>query len=106
MVLDPIRTVFWEAFRHLFPAHAKAVQTSAGSLIISWSIKGDPAARFPYATPITVRFEEELMRAMEASADEAQRRRIAQRQEAVLRAGMVGYDPFAAVPKARVIVLG
>ncbi len=105
MVLDPIRTVFWEAFRHLFPAHAKAVQTSSGSLIISWSIKGDPAARFPYATPITVRFEEELMRAVEASDDE-QRRRIAQRQEAVLRAGMVGYDPFAAVPKARVIVLG
>jgi hypothetical protein len=105
MVLDPIRTVFWEAFRHLFPGHAKAVQTSAGSLIISWSIKGDPAARFPYATPITVRFEEELIRAMAAS-DEEQRRRIAQRQEAVLRAGMVGYDPFAAVPKARVIVLG
>lgn len=105
MVLDPIRTVFWEAFRHLFPSHAKAVQNSGGALIISWSIKGDPAARFPYATPITVRFEEELIRAMEA-ADAAHRQQIALAQEAVLRAGMVGYDPFAAVPKARVIVLG
>ena len=105
MVLDPIRTAFWEAFRHLFPAHAKAVQTSSGAMIISWRIKGDPGAHFPYATPITVRFEDELTRAMQAGNAE-QRRLIAQRQEAVLRAGMVGYDPFAAVPKARVIVLG
>jgi hypothetical protein len=105
MVLDPIRTAFWEAFRHLFPAHAKAVQTSTGALIISWRIKGDPAARFPYATPITVRFEEELTRVMESS-DPEQRLQIAQRHEAVLRAGMIGYDPFAVVPKARVIVLG
>lgn len=105
MVLDPIRTVFWQSFRHLFPAHAKAVQTGAGSMIITWSIKGDPEATFPYATPITVRFEEELTRAMEeGSLDE--RVALAQRQEAALRAGMVGYDPFAAVPKARVIVLG
>ena len=105
MVLDPIRAQFWEAFRHLFPAHAKAVQTKSGSLIISWSIKGDAAARFPYATPIAVRFEEELTRAMEAS-DPEQRQQLAQRQEPILRAGMIGYDPFAAVPKARVIVLG
>lgn len=105
MVLDPIRTAFWEAFRHLFPAHAKVVQTASGSMIISWSIRGDPEARFPYATPITVRFEEELTRAMEHS-DAEQRQKLAQRQEPVLRAGMVGYDPFAAVPKARVIVLG
>lgn len=105
MVLDPIRSEFWNAFRHLFPAHAKAVQTGSGALIISWSIKGDRGARFPYATPITVRFEEQLTRAM-AESDPEQRRKIAQRQEAVLRAGMVGYDPFAAVPKARVIVLG
>jgi hypothetical protein len=105
MVLDPIRTVFWEAFRHLFPSHAKAAQTNGGSLIISWSIKGDPAAKFPYAAPITIRFEQELIAEMEA-ADAGQRERLAQRQEAVLRAGLVGYDPFAAVPKARVIVLG
>ena len=105
MALDPIRTVFWQSFRHLFPAHAKAVQTGTGSMIITWSIKGDPEATFPYATPITVRFEEELTRVMEESSLE-QRIALAQRQEAALRAGMVGYDPFAAVPKARVIVLG
>ena len=105
MVLDPIRTVFWESFRHLFPAHAKAVQTSTGSMIITWSIKGDPDATFPYATPITIRFEEELTRAMEEGSLD-QRIALALHQEAVLRAGMVGYDPFAAVPRARVIVLG
>jgi hypothetical protein len=27
-------------------------------------------------------------------------------QEQVLRAGLVGYDPYAAVPQARVVVLG
>jgi hypothetical protein len=105
MVLDPIRSVFWEAFRHLFPPHARAVQTSSGSLTISWSIKGDPSATYAYATPITIRFEDELTGAMAAGTTE-QREKIAQRQEAAVRAGMVGYDPFAVVPKARVIVLG
>lgn len=105
MELDPIRAVFWESFRHLFPSHAKAVQTATGCLIITWSIKGAPGARFPYATPITVRFEEELTRAMEEGSAQ-ERQQLAQGQEAALRAGMVGYDPFAAVPKARVIVLG
>ena len=105
MVLDPIRSAFWEAFRHLFPPHARAVQTSSGCLTISWSIKGDPSATFAYATPITIRFEDELTRALEA-ADPAQRELMAQRYEPVVRGGMVGYDPFAVVPKARVIVLG
>jgi len=105
MELDPIRTVFWESFRHLFPAYAKVAQTATGCLFITWSIKGAPEARFPYATPITVRFEEELTRAMEEGTPQ-ERQRLARGQEAALRAGMVGYDPFAAVPKARVIVLG
>lgn len=105
MVLDPIRSVFWEVFRHLFPPHARAAQTGSGSLMVSWSMKGDPAAVFPYATPITLRFEEELIRTMQdASPDE--RRRIALTQEPAVKSGMVGYDPFAAVPKARVIVIG
>jgi len=105
MELDPIRTVFWDAFRHLFPVHAKAAQTATGSLVITWSIKSDPQARFPYATPITVRFDDELAQALEGAAPQ-EWLQLAQRQEAALRAGMVGYDPFAAVPKARVIVLG
>jgi len=105
MVLDPIRSVFWEAFRHLFPPHARAVQTSAGALMISWSMKADPAAAFPYATPITLRFEDDLIRSMQTAKAE-ERAEIARRQEPVVRGGMVGYDPFAAVPKARVIVVG
>jgi hypothetical protein len=105
MVLDPIRSVFWEAFRHLFPPHARAVQTSSGALMISWSMKADPAAIIPYATPITLRFEDELIASMQAAKPE-ERLQIARRQEPVVRGGMVGYDPFAAVPKARVIVVG
>lgn len=105
MVLDPIRSIFWETFRHLFPPHARAAQTSSGALMISWSMKGDPAAVFPYATPITLRFEAELIKTMQDAGDE-ERRRIALAQEPVVKSGMVGYDPFAAVPKARVIVVG
>lgn len=105
MVLDPIRSQFWEAFRHLFPSHSKAVQTGAGSLTISWSIKAEPSATYPYATPITIRFEDDLIRMMEAAAPD-ERARIAQHHEATVRAGLVGYDPFAAVLKSRVIVLG
>ncbi len=105
MVLDPIRSQFWEAFRHLFPSHAKAVQTTAGSLTISWSIKSEPTAKYPYATPITIRFEDDLIRQIEAAAP-TERAEIASQHEATVRAGLVGYDPYAPVLKSRVIVLG
>jgi hypothetical protein len=103
--MDDIRGIFWESFRELFPPHAKAVQTGGGGLVISWAMEGDPYARFVHATPITIRFEEDLIQAMQAASLE-QRRKIARRQEATVRAGMIGYDPYASVPKARVIVLG
>jgi len=103
--MDEIRSVFWESFRYLFPSHARAVQTGAGGLMISWAMDSDPHARFEHATPISIRFEDELIAAMRAAGLE-QRRKIAKRQEAAVRAGMVGYDPYASVPKARVIVLG
>ena len=103
--MDDIREIFWESFRDLFPSHAKAAQTAAGGLVISWAMEEDPHARFAHATPITIRFEEALIHAMQA-ANVEQRRKIAKRQEATVRAGMIGYDPYASVPKARVIVLG
>jgi hypothetical protein len=103
--VDDIRTAFWEAFRHLFPPRAKAVQTSAGALMISWPLDHDPHARFAHATPIILRFEDELLVAMKA-APSGHRRRMAERHEPAVRAGMVGYDPYAQVPSARVIVLG
>jgi hypothetical protein len=105
MVLDPIRSAFWEALRHLFPPHARAAQTNSGSLMVSWTLKREPGAVFPYATPITLRFEEDLIRAMQGASPE-ERLRIAAAQEPTVKTGMVGYDPLAAVPKARVIVVG
>jgi hypothetical protein len=103
--VDEIRSVFWETFRHLFPPHAKVVQTESGAITISWTMAGDPYAQSTHAAPITIRFEEDLLLAMRTSGAE-QRKKIAARQEPVLRAGMIVYDPYAAVPKARVIVLG
>jgi hypothetical protein len=103
--VDEIRIAFWDAYRYLFPPRAVAGQTGSGGLMISWPLRGDPYARFAHATPIAIRFEEDLIAAMRAAAPD-QRGKIAKRHEATLRAGLVGYDPYTTVPKARVIVLG
>ena len=103
--MDDIRTVFWECFRYLFPPHARAMQTGSGGLMISWALQHDAHARFTHATPISIRFEEELIHAMRA-ADPEERVGIAKTHEGVVKSGLVGYDPYTTVPKARVIVLG
>lgn len=103
--LDEVRTVLWDAFKHLFPPHAIALQNERGSVLISWSMADDPHAVLPYAAPVMLRFEPELLEAMAAS-DDVQQRHLASLQEPSLRAGLVGYDPYAVPPKARIIVLG
>jgi hypothetical protein len=62
--LDSVRTVFWQAYKHLFPPHSLAAQTPSGSVVISWSIMDDPHARYPYAAPVLLRFDEALVDAM------------------------------------------
>jgi len=104
-VMDPVRTAIWLAVRHLFPPHAQAIQLATGALAISWSIANDPYAVHDMATPITIRLEPELVEHMRM-ANAEQRKRIAANQESALRAGMMGYDPYTSVPRARVIVLG
>ena len=103
--LDNVRSVFWEAYRHLFPPHSLAVQSPAGSLVISWSILDEPNARYPYAAPVMLRFDDALVDTM-WKADSRQRVRIAQNHEPTLREGLRGYDPFARFPNARVITIG
>ena len=103
--LDNVRSVFWQAYRHLFPPHAIAAQTPNGSLVISWSILDEPHARYPYAAPVMLRFDEHLVDTM-CHVDGRQRLRIAHNHEATLREGLRGYDPFARFPNARVINIG
>ena len=103
--LDNVRSVFWQAWRHLFPPHSLAAQTANGGIVISWSIMDDPHATYPYAAPVMLRFDEALLEAMWKS-DARQRMRIAQNHEATLREGLRGYDPFARFPNARVINIG
>lgn len=103
--LDPLRSSFWQAYRHLFPPHSLAAQTTNGSIVISWSVEDEPHARYPYAAPVMLRFDEGLLDAM-ARCDPPQRIRIAQSHESTLREGMRGYDPFARFPNARVVVIG
>lgn len=104
-LMGPANTAIWDAFRHLFPMHAQAIQLPNGSLAISWSVVNQPGAHYDMATPITVRLEPDLAESLQV-ADTDQRKRIAAHQEAAFRAGLMGYDPYAAVPSARVIVLG
>ena len=104
-LMDPVRTAFWDAYRHLFPPNAQAVQLSNGNLVIAWALARDPQALFEMSTPVTVRFEPQLLASM-AQASAVQRRRIAASQEMTFRAGLLGYDPYTRVPQARVIVLG
>ena len=103
--LDNVRTVFWQAYKHLFPPHSLAAQTSNGSVVISWSIMADPHAHYPYAAPVMLRFDEALLDAMWKS-DARTRMRIAQKHEPTLREGLRGYDPFARFPNARVVTIG
>lgn len=103
--MDAVRAAFWGAFRHLFPPSAQAVQLANGSLVIGWPLSNDPDAVFEMSTPITVRFEPALIELM-AQASVLQRAHIAAGHENTFRAGMLGYNPYAAVPQARVIVLG
>lgn len=103
--LDDVRAAFWQAYCHLFPPHALAVQTPSGSLVISWSIMDEPGARYPYAAPVMLRFDDALLEVM-ARADAKQRIRIAQNHEPVLREGLRGYDPFSRFPNARVVNIG
>ncbi|HEX7888776.1 MAG TPA: hypothetical protein VF522_05385 [Ramlibacter sp.] len=103
--LDPVRTVFWQAYRHLFPPHALPAQTPGGSLVISWSVMDDPHAHHPYAVPVLLRFHEALLDAMGA-ADARMQLQLAQEHEPALREGLRGYDPFAHVPDARVVTIG
>lgn len=104
-LLGPANAAIWDAVRHLFPLHAQAIQLPNGSLAISWSVAGQAGAHYDMATPITVRLEPDLMESLKM-VDTDQRKRIAAHQEAAFRAGLMGYDPYAAVPSARVIVLG
>ena len=103
--LDNVRSVFWEAYRHLFPPHSISAQSRTGNLVISWSVADEPHARYPYAAPVVLRFEEALLEAM-ARADHRQRQRIAQNHEPTLREGLRGYDPFSRFPNARVVTIG
>ncbi|MDB5875191.1 MAG: hypothetical protein JWQ07_4633 [Ramlibacter sp.] len=104
-LMEAAHAAIWDAVRHLFPRHAQAIQLPNGSLAISWSVAHQAGAHYDMATPITVRLEPDLIDSL-TLADPEQRKRIATHQEAAFRAGLMGYDPYAAVPSARVIILG
>jgi hypothetical protein len=103
--LDAVRAAFWEACRHLFPPHAPAAQTANGSVVISWSIRDDPHAKYSHAAPVMLRFDAAVLELMAASGAR-QRTRIAQNHDPTLREGLRGYDPYARFPNARVINIG
>ena len=104
-VLGLAQAAIWAAVRHLFPPHAQAIQLPTGTLAISWPMRGQAGSQLEMATPITVRLEPELAQLLR-DADPEQRERMAARQEPQFREGLIGYDPFTDIPRARVVVLG
>ena len=82
-----------------------AAQTPNGSIVISWSVTDDPNASHRYAAPVLLRLDQALVELL-ASSDAGQRVSIAQAHEPALREGLRGYDPFARIPNARIVVLG
>ncbi|MBC7604473.1 MAG: hypothetical protein H7255_17655 [Ramlibacter sp.] len=103
--LDLARAAIWASVRHLFPIHSQAIQLPTGTLAISWAIRSENRADYEMATPITVRLEGDLAERLNAACDE-ERERMALALEPSFREGLIGYDPYTAVPRARVIVLG
>jgi len=104
-LMEDLPELFLDTFGYLFPAHACALPHGHWGLAVSWTMDGDSHAAYLYATPITVRFEPQLVMALQRASHEG-RRRILGRHDGTLRAGMLGYDPYARVPQSRVIVLG
>jgi len=104
-MLDCVRVAFWQAYRHLFPAHSLAAQTPQGAVVISWPVHDEPGAIYPYATPVLLRIDPALLDAL-WRCDAAHRLRIARHHEPTVREGLRGYDPFAQFPNARVITIG
>ena len=104
-LMEELSGLFLDSFRYLFPDHVQAMPTGHCSLTLSWAMADDPHRMHPYATPITVRFERDLLDAL-LCANTDGRRRIFRCQDGTMRAGLVGYNPYAAIPQSRVIVLG
>ena len=104
-LMEEVAAEFLDCFRYLFPDHVRIMPSGHCALSLKWAMEDDPHAKHPYASPITVRFEPELLDALR-SANVDGRRRIFRCHDSAMRAGMVGYNPYAPIPQSRVIVLG
>jgi hypothetical protein len=103
--MDEVHLDVWHAVRHLFPADAVATEPKPGWINVTWSIGNESEAASMYATPVLLKIEHPLLNVMWSSSTE-RRYAIATRQEATVRAGMMGYNPRASLPNLRVVVLG
>lgn len=99
------RWELWELIRHLFPENARAVQTDAGSIAISWPLDDDPHATQPAAAPIVIRASDEIFEMLEMALP-AERRELEHFCVESVRQQLPGYDPYAAFPQVRLITIG
>ncbi|MDQ6881345.1 MAG: hypothetical protein M3150_04545 [Pseudomonadota bacterium] len=103
--MDEIRTEFWEAMRHLFPANAVAILLEQGDLLVTWKTNDDPVRPDKRSTPIHLRFDAALLDMM-ASATAKEREVLAAREADTVKKGLWGYEPDNPLQHARFIVLG
>ena len=95
----------WQVLRHLFPPNAKAVQTDAGFIAISWSMEGDPHATQETAAPIVIKASGKIFDLLQEAPLEA-RTHLEEYCLDVVKKGLTGYDPYAVFPQLRVITVG
>jgi hypothetical protein len=97
-----VQQLVWMRVRRLFPPQATACRTAGDALAITWPLE---SGRDRQATTVVLRFEDDFVRAV--SQCSAPRRHVmAAEADAMVRAGMIGYDPEARLPQQRVIVVG
>src|SRR5215212_1763691 len=73
-LMEDLAGDFLDCFRYLFPDHARIVPMGHGALSVRWAMENDPHAPHPYASPITVRFEADLLDALHVANTDGRRR--------------------------------
>jgi hypothetical protein len=100
--MDAGRKRLWELLRHLFPSHARAIQTENGALAISWSLEHDPNSKQRAAAPIMIVATNELFEVLLQGAS-ADRTAVEENCLEQVKRGLLRYDPYAEFAQRRVI---
>lgn len=98
-----VQQLVWMRVRRLFPPQAVVCRAPGDAITITWPT-GEADHPRP-STAVVLRFEHDFVKAV-SECSITRRHVMAAEADAMVRAGMMGYDPDAPLPQARVIVVG